>query len=693
MTGARRWCCLCWLLVLLAGCSALEEIWLSKEPFAGKQAREVQVTFAGNDSIGDRALRTAVRPDMMGLSQGLEAEAASYDAADAIDDYYRSQGFPDADTKFRIEGPTARADEPDLVIVHFAVTEGPAVTLDRLSISGNEHFAQSELLPLWSRRLSGALGLGSPYFVLADLRSFALAIRDYYRRHGWLEASVEGPDVVREPGASTATATLKVAEGRQFHFGPITVPPAIREALGAAMPKLPEGQVFTTLRAQELMLSLRSGLLQRGHPDPTVGMAPLPDLAALKEPVVPIEVRGDPGPTAEYGKVEVTGNERTRTGFITSRLGFAEGKPFDGIQEQKAEEKLYRTGLFQRVTIEHGDIVDGRMPVQVKVDEAEAQSVELLGGFGSYERLRAAARWEDRNLFGTGRELALETRASQKGYRGSATLTDRDLFDTDVTGSISGEVLEREYPAYTDRATGFTTALRRSLGGHVVARVGYGLSNHNTSTPVQSTVLPAEDFTDGSVFVELRRDDRDNIVLPRSGSAAFVRTDFTNPAFGADVQFNRLRTGLSWILPLGETTHFGVNGEAGGMWAGGGIDSVPVSERFFNGGYDSVRSFKQDRLGPKDANGTPSGGTYRNLFSVELRQRVYGPLEGSVFFDAGNVGTDVNDYRFDQMGYAVGVGMRLQLPIGPIRVDAGWNPDRNPGEDHLVVHFAIGYPF
>src|SRR5262249_60366589 len=175
MTGVRRWC---GLLVLLSACSALEEKWLSKEPFEGKQAREVEVRFTGNDSIGERALRSAVRPDMMGLSQGLEAEAAAYDAADAIDEYYRSQGFPDASTKFRIEGPTARADEPDLVVVHFAVVEGPAVTLERVAISGNEHFAESELLPLWSRRLSGALGLGSPYFVPADLRAFALAIRD-----------------------------------------------------------------------------------------------------------------------------------------------------------------------------------------------------------------------------------------------------------------------------------------------------------------------------------------------------------------------------------------------------------------------------------------------------------------------------------------------------------------------------------
>src|SRR5262249_189158 len=153
----------------------------------GVQPREVHASFEGNPHASGRSLRTAVRPDMLGLSQGLDAEAAAFDAADELADYYHAEGYPDAAATFRIGGPTERPGKPPLVVVHFPVTEGPAVTIEHLAITGNEHIGDKELLPLWSRRGSGVLGLGQPYFVLADLRSFALSIRDLYRRRGFLE--------------------------------------------------------------------------------------------------------------------------------------------------------------------------------------------------------------------------------------------------------------------------------------------------------------------------------------------------------------------------------------------------------------------------------------------------------------------------------------------------------------------------
>ena len=658
----RRWALL--LLAVAGGCSVLDENWLSKEPFAGAVPREVRAEFTGNSNITDGTLRTAIRADMLGLSQGLDAEAAAYDAADAIAAYYRSQGFPDASATFRVEDPTARAGEPDLVVVHFAVAEGPAVTVSRLRLEGNQQLDDAELLALWSRRNSGALGLGDPWFVHADLRAFGNAIRDFYRSRGFLEAAVEGPDVERAPGALTAAATLRITEGRRFRFGTVNVAGPLREALGAAMPKLPTDLPFTTLRTQELLLAIRSALLRRGHPDPSVGIAPLPDVTQLAEPRIDLDVRGEPGPTVRYGPIAVAGNERTMTGVITGKLGFTEGEAFDGIEEQEAIGRLYRAGIFRRVAIEHGAIADGRMPVQVKVDELDAQALEALAGDGSYEQLRAELRWEDRNLFGS-----------------------------EITGSLGGEAFSREYPSYEDKAYGVTSSLRRSLGEYFAVRVGYSFLEHDTTSFVQGVPPSVEDYSDGSIFLELRRDTRDNIVLPSSGTTAFVRADFTNEAFGADLDFNRLRAGFAWIVPLGERTRLGFNAEGGWLWPFFASADMPVSERFFNGGYDSVRSYEQDELGPKDPVGNPLGGEFRNVFSLELRQLLWGPLEGSVFADAGNVGSFVENYDVEDMGYALGVGLRLQLPIGPVRFDAGWNPDRVPGEEAWVFHFAIGYPF
>lgn len=687
----RTFAC-CTLLLALTGCSVIEETWLSTAPLPGEVAREVRATFSGNDHATDRTLRVTVRPDLLGLSQGLDADGAAFDAADAIVEYYRSEGYPDASAGYRIDGPTRRPGEPDLVVVHFDVKPGPQVTVRKLELHGNDKIAASKLLPLWSRRNSGALGFGDPLYVHAELRTFALDVRDWYWRHGYMQATVAGPDIERAPDAAQVKASLTIHEGPQFRFGAVTVPAAITAALQEALPKLPTGEVFSVQRTQELLLAVRSALLQRGHPNPKVGMAPLPDMTQQQSPEIDIEVQGEPGPKAAYGDIEVSGNERTRASVVLGKLHFHPGDAFDGLKEELALERLYGTGLFQRVTLAHGDIAEGRMPLTVRVEELDARAVELLAGYGSYEQLRGGARFEDRNLFGTGRELAIEGRASQRGYRLSSTLTDRDLFATDTTGSLGVERFERAQPSFTDRAFGATATLRRNLGRRLVGRLGYSFLEHSgTDTLTDPTLL--QDYTQGTVFVELRRDDRDNLVLPTAGTVVFVRADFTDPTFGADVDFDRLRAGASWMLPLGERTVLGFHGEAGWLWPNQGSARVPLPERFFNGGHDSVRSFREDHLGPQDALGNPVGGEYRNVFSLELRQRLYGPLEGALFGDAGNVGSAVADYGLRDLRYALGTGLRLQLPIGPVRFDAGWNPDRQPGEDAWVLHFAVGYPF
>src|SRR6185503_5417776 len=96
---------------------------------------------------------------------------------------------------------------------------------------------------------------------------------------------------------------------------------------------------------------------------------------------------------------------------------------------------------------------------------------------------------------------------------------------------------------------------------------------------------------------------------------------------------------------------------------------LPIQERFFNGGESTVRSFRESHLGPRSPNGDPEGGEFRNIFNVETRFPLFGPLQGALFVDAGNVGRKVEDYGFRDMRYAVGAGLRFALPIGPLRVD------------------------
>jgi outer membrane protein assembly factor BamA len=142
---------------------------------------------------------------------------------------------------------------------------------------------------------------------------------------------------------------------------------------------------------------------------------------------------------------------------------------------------------------------------------------------------------------------------------------------------------------------------------------------------------------------------------------------------------------------------------------------VPIAERFFNGGENTVRSFKQSELGPKDEDGNPVGGLAYNVINIELRQRLIGNLTGSLFFDYGNVSpnrtreesgkppydsksdimSDTFDQYFKDFRPGVGFGLQYQLPVGPARVDFAFNPDRDSDrdEDFFVFHFSVGMAF
>ncbi len=172
---------------------------------------------------------------------------------------------------------------------------------------------------------------------------------------------------------------------------------------------------------------------------------------------------------------------------------------------------------------------------------------------------------------------------------------------------------------------------------------------------------------------------------------------------------------LRLFFGLARGTVLGARYTTGLIIPGRGEATLPLSERFFNGGENRVRSFKESELGPKDPSGDPVGGYGFNVFNLELRQRLIGNLIGTVFIDYGNVApnrsrserglqpydsrsdviSDTLDDFFKDFRPGVGFGLQYLLPVGPARVDFAFNPDRRSqdDEDSFVIHFSIGTAF
>jgi outer membrane protein assembly factor BamA len=330
----------------------------------------------------------------------------------------------------------------------------------------------------------------------------------------------------------------------------------------------------------------------------------------------------------------------------------------------------------------------------VRVEEVEAREVAFLAGYGSYEKARGAIILSDRNLFGLGQRLRLVGRASTKSWGTDATWTEPELLGTRTDLSVTTFLTEREEPAFTDFSWGTSTALSRRLLSYTQARVGYSFQERDASEVDPSVAATVNnDVTIGEVFTELIRDDRDSQIYPTSGHREVVRFEVASDALGGDVDFLRLTARADWHHELWwERWVLSLGAEGGWIWPGA-EEPLPVQERFYNGGQSTVRSFREGKLGPLTPEGSPAGGEFRNVFNAELRFPIFRALEGAVFADAGNVGSEVEEYGLADLRYAVGGGLRLVLPIGPVRFDVGWNPHPEPEERNYTMHLAVGLPF
>ena len=415
--------------------------------------------------------------------------------------------------------------------------------------------------------------------------------------------------------------------------------------------------------------------------------------------VQPVEIVATvtPGEQVRIGEVRFEGVEQTRESVLARRVRNGPGDLLNPLAVDQARFRLSRLGVFESVDVRY-EPGDGpvRDPVFV-LEEGRELEVNLLFGYGSYEQLRGGVELRQFNLLGRAHQTRLLAVQSLKSTRGEYSYTVPEIFGESVDGTARAFGLQRQEVSFLRQEWGGSVSLAADV--HRIdanASVGYtyqALRNRDNNLATRGA--DDQQVTAASVDVGLTRDRRDNPLRPRRGYRVFAQAETASRYLGGGVDYQRIEFGGSYHVPWGRGrwVHAGLNHGLITTFGVSNDSDLPVNKRFFPGGDNSIRGYQAGEAAPRDAEGRFIGAKTYLLVNFEIEQALTTKWSVVAFADALGTAVRLGEYPFDEQLYSVGLGVRFQTLIGPLRAEYARNLNpraRDPGGTLLL---SIGFPF
>ncbi len=681
-----------------------------------KKAQHASVIeFQGEKMFGDKELRSQLKEQIATIDDFGLTSARADDAAFFLELFYRKHGYMKASVHYVIEsGDRLRLE----------IQEGQLFTLGTVTFDGNGHEPTEKLFEYAmgpTRERYSKLQKNLP-FVASDVEEGADLVHRFYVAEGYLDSAVAKPRYNYHEESGQVDAVISIQEGREYSFGDVTFTGQTiygREALRGQIQDL-LSQPFTDARVADIPRRLQSYFKTRGYFAVKVEATAEP--AAARQGHVPVQVAISAGSLYHFGDVTVTGLKRLHPGYVEKRFSSLSGRTYSPEVLDEKFRALMRSGLFSILQINPVATGDDSLHLDISAEEGKSREFGLSAGYGTFEGLIGGVSFRELNLFGSGRPLTTSVLVSERSYKGEILFEDPYLFDTEIDLKARVGALTFDFDGYSKFELGSRLELTRKLTRQYEIGLNYSVRHVEiTSSSIKSFYLGNTSYFINTLGFTQTLDLRDSPLVTPRGFVAGNTIDVATGAFGSEIELVRATLRLGYYIPFGpKSLTPGVVGDQSGPKAPwqrfyeqsslafgarlGGVHSlnhsgpdelttIPIDERFFNGGGTTVRSFAERDLGPHDRHGNPLGGEFFTVFNAEYTFPIYGELQGALFGDAGNLLPTSEEPGLDEMRYALGVGLRYKLPIGPIRLDYGVNPDRHPGEDFGAFHFSFGFAF
>lgn len=609
------------------------------------------IVFDGASAFTQKKLRKQLKTKKRWMfswltGSGVLKEDEFEDDKQKLIEFYQNEGYID----FEIKDVKFDYETANKLVIHIVISEGTVYKVGQVTLKGNHLFTTDEIMKGFTdegKKVKVAMTVGKK-FTPVGLNKDIEAIKDFYGSKGYLDIQMNGNNKVNAiKNANVQTGTMDLIY------------------------EIEEGEkVFVE-------------------------------------------------------KIEIKGNNKTKDKVLRRELAVSPGEVYDTVRVKISKERLEGLQYFEKVETQAEETdVKNRKNLVIGVEEKNTGNFTIGAGISSVDSVVGFAEVSQGNfdLFhpptftGAGQKFRLRTSIGtvQQDYQltfiepwflGQKLALGVDLFHRDL-GFLSD--------IYDERHTGATLSLTKALLGNenIIGKLSYTIENvgikltDGAYAPVVNKGIPAyfpgtvspEIYSEvGSRWVSkigtsLAYDTRNNTTLPNRGQRSEFLTEFAG--LGGDSKFYKLEAKSSFYFPgFGEGHVFEIGGRSGVVDVWGDATRVPLFDRWYLGGLYSLRGYKYRHVGPKDYIGEPIGGGTYWFGTAEYSLPIIERLRFAMFYDVGNVYSGAYDYsHLNKYNDNWGIGLRINLPIGPLRLDYGIPITHDESSDGGgKFNFGVGY--
>lgn len=643
----------------------------------------VKVEFQGNSELKDDKLK-----EKIAVSAGSIADTTLIqDNAVKLQNFYETEGYWLAKVV-----PVIKKITENEVTLTYEIEEGEKVRIKKIIIEGNNAISARQIKKAmktdewWIFSFITSSGYYKKETMNADLE----AIKDLYYNNGYIKAVVADPEIQLTNDKKGMIITIWVSEGDQYRVSSVSVagnkafPEAeIRKKI-AVMPQT----IFSKEALRKDVSAITELYTQNGYALANTYPDVVPD-DAKKE--IALTYRVEEGDIYRIGKIEISGNIKTRDKVIRREVRLDEGDKFNSALLKRSYERINNLNFFESVDLMPKPKLEEKLlDIDIKVKERPTGSLNVGGGYSSIDKLIGILDITQGNLFGRGQYLKLKTEIGGLSTYYEISFRDPWFMDRPVSFTADIYKVTRQYIDYDRKATGFGFSFGKEFNEYWSGSAAYKFEIAEVYN-VQSTAaafikLQIGKSTTSSITPSIARDTRDNYLDPSRGSrnSMFI----TLAGLGGTNYFIKGVADSAWYFPWGSST-ISLRGRFGYATGLLGRD-LPVYERFYVGGIYTIRGLGFGEAGPRDDNGQVIGGTKELIFNAEYIFPIFKglKLKGVTFVDAGN--SYAQSEPIGKLRYTAGLGFRWISPVGPIRIEWGYNIQRKQSESKSKVEFTMG---